>query len=85
MVDADPGRPTTVNLRPVTDPVWRETLLFRDWLRADTGNRDAYLAEKRRLAAATEHVDSYSDGKLGWVGDALARAEQWAVRAGWTL
>ena len=50
LVDADPGRPATVNLRPVGDPVWREVLLFRDWLRADPSHRDAYLAEKRRLA-----------------------------------
>ena len=41
LVDADPGRPTNVNLRPMGDPVWRETLLFRDWLRADMRHRDA--------------------------------------------
>jgi dephospho-CoA kinase len=28
-VDADPGRPTNVNCRPVTAPVWRDALLFR--------------------------------------------------------
>jgi GrpB-like predicted nucleotidyltransferase (UPF0157 family) len=84
LVDADPGRPTTVNLRPVTDPVWRETLLFRDWLRVDPAHREAYLAEKQRLAATSEHVDTYSDGKLGWIGDALGRAETWAAATGWT-
>jgi dephospho-CoA kinase len=84
LVDADPGRPTTVNLRPVTDPVWRETLLFRDWLRADPAHRDGYLAEKQRLAAGAGHVDAYGDGKLGWVGAALGRAEAWAAATGWT-
>jgi dephospho-CoA kinase len=83
LVDADPGRPTNVNLRPVTDPVWRETLLFRDWLRADARHRDAYLAEKRRLTASTEHVDDYGDGKLEWIGAALGRATTWATAVGW--
>jgi dephospho-CoA kinase len=84
LVDADPGRPANVNLRALGDPVWRETLLFRDWLRADDRHRDAYLAEKRRLAAGTQHVDEYSDGKLDWIGDALGRAEDWAAAVGWT-
>ena len=83
LVDGDPGRPVNVNLRPVGDPVWRETLLFRDWLRADTSHRDAYLAEKRRLTHQTDHVDAYSDGKLGWISDALGRAEAWAAATGW--
>jgi GrpB-like predicted nucleotidyltransferase (UPF0157 family) len=84
LVDADPWRPTNVNLRAVTDPVWRETLLFRDWLRADDRHRDAYLDEKCRLAAATGHVDDYSDGKLEWIGDALGRAEAWAAATSWS-
>ncbi len=45
VVDADPGRPTNVNIRAVTDPIWRETLCFRDWLRADKTSRDEYLAQ----------------------------------------
>jgi dephospho-CoA kinase len=64
--------------------VWRESILFRDWLRADPVHRDGYLAEKRRLAAVTEHVDDYGDGKLGWIGAALADAEVWAAATGWT-
>ena len=83
LVDADPGRPTNVNLRAVGDPVWRETLLFRDWLRADPANRDAYLAEKRRLEQQTDHVDAYSAGKLGWITGALGRAEHWAAATAW--
>jgi dephospho-CoA kinase len=77
LVDADPGRPVNVNLRPVGDPVWRETLLFRDWLRADVANRDRYLAFKRHLVETTADVDEYSDGKLSWIGAALDAAGQW--------
>jgi len=83
LVDADPGRPVNVNLRPVGDPVWRETLLFRDWLRADVANRDRYLAFKRHLVETTRDVDAYSAGKLSWVGDALDAASRWAGEVGW--
>jgi dephospho-CoA kinase len=83
LVDADPGRSVNVNLRPVGDPVWRETLLFRDWLRADVVNRDRYLAFKQHLVDTTRDVDQYSAGKLSWVGDALNTASQWAEEVGW--
>ena len=83
LVDADPGRPTNVNLRPVGDPVWRETLLFRDWLVADVANRDRYLAFKRTLVEATQNIDEYSSGKLPWIGDALGVANRWAEAVGW--
>jgi dephospho-CoA kinase len=82
LVDADPGRPVNVNLRPVGDPVWRETLRFRDWLRADVANRDRYLAFKRHLVETTADVDEYSDGKLTWIGAALDEASQWAESVG---
>jgi dephospho-CoA kinase len=81
LVDADPGRPTNVNIRPVTAPVWRETLLFRDWLRSHPDERDAYAAMKRVLAGS--HVDAYSDEKRPWIHAALARAEGWAATTGW--
>lgn len=83
LVDADPGRPVNVNLRPVGDPVWRETLLFRDWLRADTANRDGYLAFKQHLVETTSDVDQYSAEKQSWVGDALGAAARWADGGGW--
>ena len=76
LVDADPGRPVNVNLRAVGDPVWRETLLFRDWLIADPANRDQYLAFKQHLVETTDNVDAYSEGKLQWIGDALDRASE---------
>jgi GrpB-like predicted nucleotidyltransferase (UPF0157 family) len=83
LVDADPGRPVNVNLRPVGDPVWRETLLFRDWLRAETANRDRYLAFKQHLVETTHNVDEYGSGKLAWIGDALDAASHWAQEVGW--
>ena len=83
LVDADPGRPVNVNLRPVGDPVWRETLLFRDWLISDAVNRDHYLAFKQYLVATTHNVDEYGSGKLAWIGDALDAASHWAREVGW--
>jgi GrpB-like predicted nucleotidyltransferase (UPF0157 family) len=83
LVDADPGRPVNVNLRPVADPVWRETLLFRDWLIADAANRDRYAAFKQHLVATTRDVDEYSEGKLSWIGGALDAASHWEREVGW--
>ncbi len=84
-VDADPGRPTNVNCRPVTAPVWRDALLFRDWLRVHADERAAYEAIKRRLAAEEDlHVDRYSDEKLPWIRAGLQRAETWATEIRWT-
>lgn len=83
-VDADPGRPTNVNFRPVSGPVWREALLFRDWLRANDEERDAYAAMKQRLGARTDaHVDTYSKDKMPWIRAGLARAERWADDVAW--
>jgi GrpB-like predicted nucleotidyltransferase (UPF0157 family) len=83
-VDADPGRPVNINFRPVTAPVWREALLFRDWLRSHHDERDTYAAMKRTLAISDTHVDRYSDDKMPWIRRALARAEAWAAHVGWS-
>lgn len=83
-VDADPGRPANVNFRPVTAPVWRETLLFRDWLRSHPDERDAYAAMKRDLAGRPSiDVDDYSTKKAPWIDGALDRAEEWAKGVRW--
>jgi dephospho-CoA kinase len=85
VVDADPGRPVNVNLRPVDAPVWREALLFRDWLRSNPGEADAYAALKRDLAAAPgPHVDAYGEAKMPWIRAALRRAETWAAEQAWS-
>jgi dephospho-CoA kinase len=84
---ADPGRPVNLHVRPADGPAWRLALLFRDWLRAEPAEREAYTAEKRRLAA--EHAadpDSlgYAEAKQPYVDAALARAEAWASATAWT-
>lgn len=84
VVDADPSRPVNVNVRPASAPVWRETLLFRDWLRAHPDERDAYAAMKRATADGPElHVDDYGLAKRPWISAALDRAEGWAAATGW--
>ncbi len=84
-VDADPGRPVNVNLRPVGAPVWRETLLLRDWLRVDADGRSEYAALKRTLAARPgTDVDDYGADKMPWIRSALDRADGWATASGWT-
>ncbi len=85
VVDADPGRPVNINIRPVTAPIWRETLLFRDWLRSHDDERDAYAAMKRALAQRPDHdVNDYSENKMPWISAALRRAEDWAANSGWS-
>jgi GrpB protein len=49
VVDADPARPVNINIRPVTAPIWRETLLLRDWLRSHDDERNAYAELKVAL------------------------------------
>jgi dephospho-CoA kinase len=83
-VDADPGRSVNINFRAVTAPVWREALLFRDWLRSHDDERDAYAAMKKTLAGVDIHVDRYSEDKMPWIHAALARAETWALSCRWS-
>ena len=50
-------------------------LLFRDWLRANDADRDAYLQVKRELAKQTwRHVQHYADAKTAIVEQIIARA-----------
>lgn len=85
VVDADPGRPVNVNIRPFAAPIWRETLLFRDWLRSHEYERDAYGAMKRRLAQRPDcDVDDYGRDKMPWISAALSRADEWAASSGWS-
>lgn len=52
-------------------------LLFRDWLRADEADRDAYLRVKRDLARRTwRHVQHYADSKTAIVQEIMTRATQ---------
>jgi GrpB-like predicted nucleotidyltransferase (UPF0157 family) len=50
-------------------------LLFRDWLRANDADRDAYLQVKRDLARRTwRHEQHYADSKTTIVQQIMARA-----------
>jgi dephospho-CoA kinase len=83
-VDADPRRPTNVNFRPATAPVWRDALLFRDWLRSRPDERSSYESMKHTLASAHAiDVDRYSQDKMPWIRAGIERAEAWAADTGW--
>ncbi|MGN6793791.1 MAG: GrpB family protein [Streptosporangiaceae bacterium] len=54
-------------------------LLFRDWLRKNDADRDAYLQVKRDLAMRTwRHVQHYADAKTEIVEHIIARATRLA-------
>jgi GrpB-like predicted nucleotidyltransferase (UPF0157 family) len=62
----------------------RRHLLFRDWLRSDGADRDAYAALKRELARrAWSDMNAYADAKGVLIGEITARAEAWAKRVDW--
>jgi GrpB-like predicted nucleotidyltransferase (UPF0157 family) len=51
-------------------------LLFRDWLRDNTDDRELYATAKRELAAQDwKHVQQYADAKTEVVREILARAQ----------
>ena len=81
---ADPGRPTNVHVRVDGWPNQQFALLFRDWLVAEPGVRDEYLALKREVAAA-RHLTTgdYADAKEPWFVDAYHRAWVWADATEW--
>ena len=54
-------------------------LLFTDWLVANPGVREDYLAAKRAALAAPD----YADAKEPWFLDAYRRAWEWADTTGW--
>jgi dephospho-CoA kinase len=79
----DPGRVAHVHVREVGSPGWRWALAFRDWLRAEPAERDAYASMKTDLAARVTSIDAYVDGKEPWFDGADARAAAWVARSGW--
>ena len=71
------GPDTNINLHVFTVGAAEidRMLLFRDWLRADDADRDAYLRVKRDLAKRSwRHVQDYADAKTAIVQQILARA-----------
>ncbi|MBM6399499.1 dephospho-CoA kinase [Phycicoccus sonneratiae] len=81
---ADPGRVAHVHVREVGSPGWEFALLFRDWLRAEAGERDAYAAHKAELAASLATTEQYAEAKEPWFAQARVRAREWASRTRWT-
>jgi dephospho-CoA kinase len=83
-LNADPGRAANCHIRPLDSPVWRETLLFRDWLRAHPDGLREYAEVKQALARQRlASIDVYAAAKTPFISSALARAERWAAQAGW--
>ena len=76
---ADPGRAANVHVRVDGWPNQQFALLFVDWLKANPGVRDEYLAAKRAALAAND----YADAKEPWFLDAFWRAKAWAETTGW--
>ncbi|HET9655598.1 MAG TPA: dephospho-CoA kinase, partial [Kineosporiaceae bacterium] len=77
----DPGRAANLHLRGADGPAWRWQLMFRDWLRAQDGERDAYAAVKQGSAGVG--IEAYQAAKGPWLTQALRRATAWATSTGW--
>ncbi|KRD13046.1 dephospho-CoA kinase [Mycobacterium sp. Root265] len=76
---ADPGRPTNVHIRVDGWPNQQFALLCVDWLKANPGVRQDYLAVKRAALGTPD----YADAKEPWFLDAYHRAWEWAETTGW--
>lgn len=62
----------------------RRHLLFRDWLRHDETDREAYARLKKDLATRSwEDMNQYAANKGPLIAEITARAEQWARDTGW--
>jgi GrpB-like predicted nucleotidyltransferase (UPF0157 family) len=71
------GPDTDVNLHVFTagSSEIERMLLFRDWLRGNEADREAYLRVKRELSQRTwRHVQHYADSKSAIVADIVERA-----------
>jgi dephospho-CoA kinase len=76
---ADPGRPANIHVRVDGWPGQQFALLFRDWLAANPGVQQDYLAAKRSALSAPD----YAEAKEPWFADAYERACEWAKTTGW--
>ena len=81
---ADPGRIMHLHVREVDGLGWRYALLFRDWLRAEADEREAYAEHKRQLAQSAATTTEYADAKEPWFVEASPRADAWARHTGWS-
>jgi len=77
------ARRCNVHLREVGGPNARFALLFRDYLRADAGAREAWGAFKQRLALSVPDLLDYGQIKAPATQVLMAAAERWAAGTGW--
>jgi dephospho-CoA kinase len=82
---ADPADLVQVHVRSEASPWWRRALVFRDLLRAEPAEREAYALLKRQLAARGTTTTEYAHAKDPWLDGALGRAERWAADTGWQV
>lgn len=80
---SDPGRIVHVHVREIGSAGWTAALLFRDWLRAEAGERAAYVELKRSLAASSATTGEYAEAKEPWFDQAFERAREWSGYSGW--
>lgn len=74
-----PDLDVQVHICPAGSGWERRHLLFRDWLRRDTADRDAYEALKRDLASHDwPNMNAYADAKSTLIVEIMTRAEPWA-------
>jgi dephospho-CoA kinase len=78
---ADPARAVNLHVRALGGPAWQDVLMFRDWLRSQHAERDAYAELKR--AAQGVGIQEYLDRKDPWIAAGLGRASAWARASGW--
>jgi dephospho-CoA kinase len=77
------GRPVNIHVRETGSPTARYALLFRDYLRADSGARETWGAFKLRLAETATDIYSYGQIKATAQPLLMSLAEQWADANGW--
>jgi GrpB-like predicted nucleotidyltransferase (UPF0157 family) len=73
------GPDTNINLHVFSqgDDEIERMLVFRDWLRGNSNDRDFYLVTKRELAQQSwEYVQNYADAKSKVVESIIARARR---------
>jgi GrpB-like predicted nucleotidyltransferase (UPF0157 family) len=76
-------RPGNVHVRIAGNPNERYALLFRDFLTADQGCRDAWARFKQRLAVAVDDLNSYGQIKDPASDVLMGAAERWAAETDW--
>jgi dephospho-CoA kinase len=74
-----------VHVRVSGSPNERYALLFRDFLTADPGAREAWGRFKRELAATTQTLADYGSVKDPATDVLMALAERWAADTSWTV